>query len=43
MAYDPYFTEQVKYPWVKFVSFEELLAQSDVVSVHAPLNKEATT
>jgi D-3-phosphoglycerate dehydrogenase / 2-oxoglutarate reductase len=40
MAYDPYFKEQEKYPWVKFVSLEELLAQSDIVSVHAPLNKE---
>jgi D-3-phosphoglycerate dehydrogenase / 2-oxoglutarate reductase len=41
MAYDPYFKEQEKYTWVKFVSLEELLAQSDVVSVHAPLNKES--
>jgi D-3-phosphoglycerate dehydrogenase len=41
MVYDPYFKEQEKYPWVKFVSLEELLAQSDVVSVHAPLNKES--
>jgi D-3-phosphoglycerate dehydrogenase len=40
MAYDPYFKEQEKYPWVKFVSLEELLAQSDIISVHAPLNKE---
>jgi D-3-phosphoglycerate dehydrogenase len=41
MAYDPYFKEQEKYPWVKFVSLEELLAQSDIISVHAPLNKES--
>jgi D-3-phosphoglycerate dehydrogenase len=40
MAYDPYFKEQEKYPWVKFGSLEELLSQSDIVSVHAPLNKE---
>jgi D-3-phosphoglycerate dehydrogenase len=41
MAYDPYFKEQEKYPWVKFVSLEELLAQSDMVSIHAPLNKDS--
>jgi D-3-phosphoglycerate dehydrogenase len=41
MAYDPYFKEQEKYPWVKFVSLEELLAQSDIISVHAPLNRES--
>jgi D-3-phosphoglycerate dehydrogenase len=41
MAYDPYFKEQEKYPWVKFVSLEELLAQSDIISVHAPLNKDS--
>jgi D-3-phosphoglycerate dehydrogenase len=41
MAYDPYFKEQEKYPWVKFVSLEELLAQSDIVSVHVPLNEES--
>jgi D-3-phosphoglycerate dehydrogenase len=41
MAYDPYFKEQEKYPWVKFVSLEELLAQSDIVSIHAPLNKDS--
>jgi D-3-phosphoglycerate dehydrogenase len=40
IAYDPYFKEQEKYPWVIFVSLEELLAQSDIVSIHAPLNKE---
>ncbi len=40
MAYDPFFKEQGKYPWVKFVSLEELLDQSDIISIHAPLNKE---
>lgn len=40
LAFDPYFKNQEKYPWVKFVTFEELLSKSDVVSVHAPLNKE---
>jgi D-3-phosphoglycerate dehydrogenase / 2-oxoglutarate reductase len=40
LAYDPFFTDHEAYPWVKFVSLEELLAESDIVSVHAPLNKE---
>lgn len=41
LAYDPFFKDQEKYPWVKFVSLEELLNQSDIVSIHTPLN-EAT-
>lgn len=39
---DPYVPEQVKkeHRDVQFVSFEKLLEQSDVISVHVPLNKE---
>lgn len=38
LAYDPFFSDKEKYPWVEFVSIEELLRGSDVVSIHAPLN-----
>ena len=41
LAYDPYFRQQEKYPWVTFLSLEELLSQSDVISVHIPLNEES--
>jgi len=41
LAYDPYFKQQEKYPWVTFLSLEELLSQSDVISVHIPLNEES--
>ncbi|HCG63742.1 MAG TPA: hydroxyacid dehydrogenase [Sphaerochaeta sp.] len=37
VAYDPYFTDQDAFPWVDFVSLDELLSVSDVVSIHAPL------
>jgi len=41
IAYDPYVDEEVaaKYS-VKLVTFEELLKESDVISVHAPLTEE---
>jgi len=41
LAYDPYFKQQEKYPWVTFLSLEELLSRSDVLSVHIPLNDES--
>lgn len=41
LAYDPYFIDREnKYNWVNFVSIEELLQKSDIISIHAPLNKE---
>lgn len=40
MAFDPYFNDQKSYDWVKFVTLESLLAQADIVSVHAPLTPE---
>ena len=36
--FDPMFSEKGEYEWIDFVSFDELLAQSDLISVHAPLN-----
>ncbi|MCK9482217.1 MAG: C-terminal binding protein [Bacteroidia bacterium] len=39
LAYDPYFNQTETFSWVKFVSLEELLSESDIVSIHAPLNK----
>jgi D-3-phosphoglycerate dehydrogenase len=40
LTYDPYFKDKEnKYDWVNFVSLEELLGQSDIVSIHAPLNQ----
>ena len=40
ITYDPYFINKEKYNWVNFVSLEELLNNSDVISIHTPLNKE---
>jgi D-3-phosphoglycerate dehydrogenase len=40
MAYDPFFSDNQSYEWVEFVSLETLLAQADIVSVHAPLTPE---
>ncbi len=43
MAYDPYLSDEKKAEcsrWVTMVSLEELLAQSDVVSIHVPLNDQ---
>lgn len=41
-ACDPYVSEQTReeYGDVRFVSFEELLEQSDIISIHVPLNQE---
>lgn len=38
LAFDPVFSAKKDYDWVDFVTFDELLAQSDLISVHAPLN-----
>ena len=40
LAYDPYIGDQRKYGWVEFVELKELLSQSDIISVHAPLTNE---
>jgi D-3-phosphoglycerate dehydrogenase / 2-oxoglutarate reductase len=40
IAFDPYFKEQEKFPWVQFTSLEELLGRSDAVSIHTPLNAQ---
>lgn len=40
LAYDPYFDQKDSYDWVEFVKLEQLLKQSDVISIHAPLNKQ---
>lgn len=40
LACDPYFTDKSSYPWVAFLSLEEVLHRSDVISIHAPLAKE---
>ena len=40
IAYDPYLTDEKKAEctlWVKFVGLEDLLAHSDVISIHVPL------
>ena len=39
-AYDPYFKDTQLYDWVDFVSLKHLLAESDIVSIHAPYTKE---
>jgi len=40
LSYDPYFKDKDnKYDWVDFVSLEELLKNSDIISIHAPSNK----
>ena len=41
IAYDPYVDEEIaaKYS-VKLVKFEELLKESDIITIHAPLTKE---
>ncbi len=38
LAFDPYYTDDGSYDWVEFVTMDELLANSDLISVHAPLN-----
>jgi D-3-phosphoglycerate dehydrogenase len=40
LACDPYFQDKDRYPWVEFLSLEELLSRSDIVSIHVPLNKD---
>jgi len=41
ICYDPYFRDELnQYAWVDFVEFKELLALSDIISLHAPLTKE---
>jgi len=41
LTYDPYFKDDNhEYNWVEFVSLKELLSKSDIISVHAPHNKE---
>jgi len=40
ITYDPYFVNKEKYNWVKFVTLDELLNNSDIISIHTPLNKE---
>lgn len=41
LTYDPYFKDDNnEYNWVEFVSLKELLSKSDIISVHAPYNKE---
>jgi D-3-phosphoglycerate dehydrogenase / 2-oxoglutarate reductase len=40
MAYDPYFKDQDKFPWVEFLTLEEMLPRTDILSIHAPLNNE---
>ena len=39
---DPHVSEEVKkqYPYITFVSFEEMLAQSDIISIHVNLTPE---
>lgn len=41
IAYDPYITQEAATSFnVQFVSFEQLLEQSDIISLHAPLTPE---
>lgn len=39
-VYDPYFDNMEDYPEVKFVDFEQLAANSDIISLHAPATEE---
>ena len=40
LAYDPYFMNGDLYSWIAFVTLKDLLSESDIVSIHAPLNKK---
>lgn len=41
IAYDPYVDEEIAAKYnVKLVTFEELLKESDIISIHAPLTEE---
>ena len=44
IACDPYVSDSIKasYPDVKFVSFDELLKESDIISIHVVLTPETT-
>jgi len=43
LAYDPYLSNHRKSQYcAEFVSFEELLSQSDIITIHCPLNKDET-
>lgn len=43
LAYDPYPNEKIGQKYhVRFVSFDELITSSDIISVHVPLTKETT-
>lgn len=39
-AYDPYIKNSADFPDIEFVSLEELLSQSNIVSIHAPATEE---
>ena len=38
VAYDPYFKDTASYPDVEFKSLDDVLRESDVVSIHVPLS-----
>jgi len=41
ICYDPYFKDDKKqYSWIEFVGLDQLLAMSDIISLHTPLTKE---
>lgn len=40
ITYDPYTKVQDRFEWVEFVSMDDLLARSDVISIHVPMNQE---
>ncbi len=40
LAYDPYPSEELKKQGINYVSLEELLSQSDIVSLHCPLTPD---
>jgi D-3-phosphoglycerate dehydrogenase / 2-oxoglutarate reductase len=40
LAHDPHFVDTSRYPWVTFLPLDELMARSDVLSIHAPQSKE---
>jgi D-3-phosphoglycerate dehydrogenase len=39
MAYDPYISDFSEYSYVEFVPLEKILGESDILSIHVPLNK----
>ena len=39
LAYDPYPSEELRSMGIVYLPFEELLAQSDIISLHCPLTK----